>query len=265
MNDSLTHGGGAPEEPVAGDHSSFPTDAELSRTLVSSCRIASLSTITKTGYPYGSVVSYVDADGSPVLLISDLAEHTINARSNPKASLLISEAPTDDDPLGNARLTLVGKLQIVEEASDLRQLYLNRHPYSKFYSEFNDFNFWRFVVESCRYVGGFGHMSWVDAEGYSHATVDPLHEISREVVNHMNADHSEANLLYVQVLANLPDSTEATMVGIDRHGVTLRASTPNGPRLARVRFPVSLDNSDEARPAVISLLDLAKAGVACSE
>ena len=118
MNDSLTHGGGAPEEPVAGDHSSFPTDAELSRTLVSSCRIASLSTITKTGYPYGSVVSYVDADGSPVLLISDLAEHTINARSNPKASLLISEAATDDDPLGNARLTLVGKLQIVEEASD---------------------------------------------------------------------------------------------------------------------------------------------------
>ena len=258
MNDSLTHGGGEAEHPVAGDPSSFPTDAELARTLVAKCRNASLSTLNKMGYPYGSIISYADQQGSPILLVSDLAEHTINARSDARASLLVSDLTDDGDPLGNARLTLVGRLDVINEAAHLRDLYLDRHPYSVSYVDFTDFCFWKFTVESCRYVGGFGHMSWVTADNYANATVDPLYGVSKDVVQHMNDDHSDANLLYAQNLANLPDATNASMVDIDRHGITVRATTPSGPRLARVRFENPLKSPDEVRPAIIELLELAK-------
>ncbi|MEM7287708.1 MAG: pyridoxamine 5'-phosphate oxidase family protein, partial [Actinomycetota bacterium] len=67
-----SHGGGEAGPPIAGDPSTFPSDAELSRTLVAANRIASLSTLTAEGYPYGSVVSYAaDDDGAPVVLISE--------------------------------------------------------------------------------------------------------------------------------------------------------------------------------------------------
>jgi hypothetical protein len=76
----------------------------------------------------------------------------------------------------------------------------------------------------------------------------------------MNDDHAEANLLYAQVQAGLADATAATMVGIDRYGVTLQATTPGGPRLARVPFPQPLSAAEEARPAVIALLEAARYG-----
>ena len=107
-------------------------------------------------------------------------------------------------------------------------------------------------------MGGFGHMSWVTADGYRDATVDPLAAAADGIVDHMNEDHADANLLYVQALAGLADATEASLTGIDRYGMTLRARTPAGPRLARVAFPVALRRADQARPAVIERLDAAR-------
>ena len=75
----------------------------------------------------------------------------------------------------------------------------------------------------------------------------------------MNQDHAAANLAYVKVLAGPADATQATMVGIDRYGVTLTAVTPAGPRLARVAFPAALTAADQARPAVVALLESARA------
>ena len=78
------------------------------------------------------------------------------------------------------------------------------------------------MVKECRYVGGFGHMSWVENHAYQSAEIDPLFLNAQEIIDHMNEDHRDANLLYVKNLANLQDSSEATMLGIDRYGVTLR-------------------------------------------
>ena len=77
MSRPKEHGGGQAGPPIAGDPSSFPIDAELSRTLVAANRMATLSTLTAAGYPYGSVVSYAADDvGQPIVLISEMAEHT---------------------------------------------------------------------------------------------------------------------------------------------------------------------------------------------
>lgn len=245
----------------AGDPSSFPSDAERARTLVCGGGRATLGTLSERGYPYGSAVSYaVDAAGAPVLLLSELAEHTANARRDPRASLLVaSEAPGGGDPLGSARLTLVGRLALQAEPGPLRARYLEAHPYAAAYADFRDFGFWRLEVEACRFIGGFGHMSWVEPGDYAAAAPDPLAADAAGIVAHMNRDHADANLLYVQQLAGLENASGATLVGIDRYGLTLQAATPEGPRQARVGFEKPLASAAEARPAVIALLERARA------
>ena len=260
MERPTEHGGGERGPAIAGDPSSFPADAELARTLVAGARQATLCTLTAEGYPYGSVVSYaVDDAGLPLLLISELAEHTVNARADDRVSLLVT-APTarQSDPLGSARLTLLGRLQRVDNQTAPREPYLERHPYAASYVDFSDFSFWRLEVENCRFVGGFGHMSWVAAAAYRSAVVDPLAADAAEIISHMNEDHADANLQYVTALAGLADASAATMVGIDRYGVTVRARTPGGPRLARVPFPEPLQSADQARATLIRLLQQAR-------
>jgi len=255
------HGGGQAGPPIAGDPSTFPHDAELARTLVAAQTRATLCTLTAEGYPYGSAVSYAaDDTGAPILLISEMAEHTVNARGDSRASVLVAaDTPPGADPLSTARMTLVGRLRLMAEPGACRDLYLEVHPYASYYADFTDFGFWRLGVESCRYVGGFGHMSWVDRAGYESATVDPIAAVADGVIEHMNADHAEANLLYATNLAGLADATASTMVGVDRHGVTLQVTTPSGPRMARLGFPAPLTSADDARPAVIALLHQARA------
>ena len=254
------HGGGEAAPPIAGDPGSFPTDAELSRTLVACQSRATLCTLTGTGYPYGSAVSYAaDGEGAPVVLISEMAEHTVNLRGDNRSSVLVAaETPNQDDPLSTARLTLVGRMELLDRPGPLRDTYLARHPYAAYYADFTDFGFWRLSVEQCRFVGGFGHMSWVSAGSYADASVDPLVGAADEIIAHMNDDHADANLLYARVQAGLTEATAAAMVGIDRYGLTLQAVTPSGPRMARVPFPAPLTDADEARPAVIALLDAAR-------
>lgn len=261
MERPTEHGGGEPGPAIAGDPGSFPADAELARTLVAGARQATLCTLTAEGYPYGSVVSYaVDDAGLPLLLISELAEHTVNARVDDRVSLLVT-APTarQSDPLGSARLTLLGRLQRVDNQTAPRAPYLERHPYAASYVDFSDFSFWRLEVENCRFVGGFGHMSWVAAAAYRSAAVDPLAGDAEGIISHMNEDHADASLQYVTALAGLADASAATMVGIDRYGVTVRAQTPGGPRLARVAFPEPLQSADQARATLIRLLQQARA------
>ncbi len=260
MNRPAQHGGGQSGPPIAGDPSTFPPDAELARTLAQAQTRATLSTCTADGYPYGSAVSYaVDDEGAPILLVSEMAEHTVNARGDERVSLLVAaDTPEGADPLSTARMTLLGRLRLLDEPGECRTRYLDVHPYAAYYADFTDFGFWRLEVERCRYVGGFGHMSWVGGDAYGSAAVDPVAPAAEAIVAHMNDDHADANLLYVRVLAGLDDATEATMVGIDRHGVTLRATTPAAPRLARVGFPKPLESADDARPAVIALLGEAR-------
>ena len=50
-----------------------------------------------------------------------------------------------------------------------------------------------------------------------------------------------------------------TIGGIFLERKFLRATTPNGPRMVRLGFPTVLKSEEEARPAIIDLLDIAKA------
>ncbi|MCH2634966.1 MAG: DUF2470 domain-containing protein [Acidimicrobiales bacterium] len=251
----LEHGDGHDVSPV-GDIHSFPSDAELSRSLMASSAAGVLSTLTTEGYPYGSLVSHmVDGDGNPIILISDLAEHTKNARLDNRASLLVDTSrAADEDPLVGARLTLIGQMNLLAASDDLQATYLEKHPYAADYLKFKDFNFWQLEVERCRFVGGFGHMSWMTAGDYCTAEEDPFCQNALGAIEHMNDDHADANLIFVQERGGIPNAREAEMIGVDRYGMTFRVASTAGDRTSRVAFTEVATDPSQLEPFVIGLL-----------
>ena len=149
-----------------------PTHAELARTLAAAARNGTLSTIARdpAGYPFGShVLCAVDGRGRPVMSLSDLAEHTRNVAEDARASLLVTESPpAGADPLSAARLTLIGDLVRLDDpdVGPALDLYADAHPGAS-YVRFPDFSVYRLEVAAVRFVGGFGTMSWVDADSYA--------------------------------------------------------------------------------------------------
>ncbi len=237
-----------------------PTHAERCRTLVASATRGCLSTLTADpdGYPYGSVASYaLDERGDPLFFVSLMAEHTQNAIRDSRASLLVTEpVPDGADPLASGRATLLGRLTAVPETERpvVRDRYLAANPTSAYYIDFGDFAFYRLGVESIRYVGGYGRMSWVDARAYAEAEADPLAPAAAGIIEHMNADHAEAQVLYCRFLAGYPDTTAATMSAVDRYGFDMIASGPGGRAAVRIGFPVPCATGDEVRQALVTMV-----------
>ena len=88
-----------------------PSLAERARTLAAIGLLGSLSTHSRKfpGFPFGSMMPFAaDQLGRPVFFISSMAMHTQNLLLDGRASLLITQPDVSGDPLGSARLTLVG-------------------------------------------------------------------------------------------------------------------------------------------------------------
>jgi hypothetical protein len=260
-------GGDAPGTRAAAPPPPEPSHAERCRTLVAAETRGALSTLAAdpAGYPYGSVASFgLDDRGNPVFFISLMAEHTQNAIRDPRASLLVTEPVAEGaDPLASGRVTLLGRMSAVadDDRAAARDRYLAANPASAYYIDFGDFAFYRLDVESIRYVGGYGRMSWVDAAAYAAAQPDPLVDAAAGIIEHMNADHAEAQVLFCRHLAGRPDTTEARMSAVDRYGFEMIAVSPAGRAAVRLGFPEECTTGDEVRRAMIALVAEARASV----
>lgn len=250
--------GRASEEPPVPE----PPFAERARTLAYLGRVGTLSTWSRKhpGFPFGSVMPYaLDERGGPIFLISTMAMHTQNLHLDPHASLLVMQADFDGDPLGASRLTLLGNVwpvgKIHEE--EARDLYLARHPNSKYWVDFQDFAFYRMEVVDLYYVGGFGVMGWIAAAEYDHAHPDPLADASAAIIQHMNTDHQDALVLLARVLAGI-DCRQAAMTSVDRLGFHLRLTTPDGVRGARIPFSREAGNPAETRQVLVEMVQQAR-------
>jgi heme iron utilization protein len=247
-----------------------PSHAERCRTLVASASRGALSTLAAdpAGYPYGSVASFgLDDRGNPLFFVSLMAEHTQNAMRDPRGSLLVTEpVPDGADPLASGRVTLMGLLSTVadEDRPMARERYLAANPTSAYYIDFGDFTFYRLDVESIRYVGGYGRMSWVDAAAYADAEADPLAAAAAGIIEHMNADHAEAQVLFCRHLLDRPDTTEASMSAVDRYGFEMIAVSPAGRAAVRLGFPDECTTGDQVRQAMVALVAAARAAAPAS-
>jgi heme iron utilization protein len=239
-----------------------PQFAERARTLMYLGRVASLSTWSRKqpGFPFGSVMPYaLDDRGRPIFLISTMAMHTQNLQADPRASLLVTQSDTGGDPLGASRVTLVGNVMPLQPSyvPEVRRLYLQRYENSKYWVDYEDFSFYRMDVVDVYYVGGFGVMGWVSASDYDHAQPDPLADSTPEIIQHMNADHNDALILIARAFAGI-DSQEAAMTSVDRLGFHVRLKTQDGMRGARIAFLREVRNPQQARQALIEMVQQAR-------
>jgi putative heme iron utilization protein len=254
------YSGAASSEPSAPE----PSFAERARTLVHLGRIGSLSTLSRkqSGFPFGSVMPYsVDEHGRPIFLISTMAMHTQNLKAEPRASLLVTQLEAEGDPLGAARVTLLGNVFTVAEPelAQTRKLYLERYANSKYWVDYEDFSFYRMEIVDVYYVGGFGVMGWVAASEYGTAQADPLADSMGGIIAHMNADHRDSLVLLARKYAGI-EAEEAAMTSVDRLGFQVRLKTAEGMRGARIAFLREVRSMAETRGALVEMAEQARQG-----
>lgn len=236
-----------------------PGDRELgaqARTLVRSRDRGGLATaMTGDGWPYASLVMLAcDAAANPLLMISELAEHTQNILADNRVGLLIDGTAGLDNPLTGARVTLVGRAEKTTDP-DHKARYVARHPDAALYAGFADFALYRLAVERVHMVAGFGAIHWIEKPAYAldSASARELIAAEAEIVSHMNRDHADAVQLYATRLLGL-DGAGWVMTGVDPEGCDLR----NGGTVARLAFDVPVGTAEEARAALVKLVGEAR-------
>ena len=222
--------------------------ASDARRLIRATDRASLATLDAEGAPFASLVLLAaDHDASPLLLISDLAEHSKNIRRDPRVSLLVDGTAGLDEPLTGPRVTVQGRAERSAEPR-LKPRFVARHPSAGGYADFKDFAVYRVAVERGHLVAGFGRIHWIEAGDLLDQAPPALAEAEPGIVAHMNDDHGEALDLYARVLLGR-DGAGWRMTGIDPEGCDLR----RGGAVARLDFPARVTDAAQARAALVEL------------
>jgi len=227
-----------------------------SRAIIRRALKASLATINReTGYPYASLITVATVpDGSPLTLISQLAEHTKNIEKDARVSILFDETGGFGDPLEGARVSVSGKLEKINDPA-IRARFLSRHPSAHVYAGFKDFAFFRLNMESAHFVGGFGKITGISADRLQTDISGAAKLISAEadIVAHMNEDHADAVALYATKLQGAEDA-DWRFVSCDPDGCDLVA----GEKGLRLKFPTRVTSPQLARKALVELAERAR-------
>lgn len=213
------------------DKSTRQDNGRNARELLRAHRYGALGTLSKKfdGHPYTSIAPYlVDHDGSLLILISGLAEHTKNLLHDARVSLITHN---QDDPhiQTQGRVTVLGDAALQKDRAGCARRYLRYFPEAQTYYDMADFQFFRIVPRAVRYIGGFGDIHWVKAEQYL-------------LPHHALMDEEETLLAEL----NAGSAPEQQYVGIDGDGYDRRADG----RIVRHTFAQPVHNADEARKAL---------------
>jgi heme iron utilization protein len=232
--------------------------------LLRTTRSAALATLVpQSGQPLATLVNVASApDGSPILLLSELAAHRRHLVTDARLSLLYY-APGRGDPLAHPRLTILGRAQRVEDAplrSALRTRFLARHPKSALYADFPDFSFFEVAMESVHLNGGFARAASLAADQIRTVIDGAAQLIAAEAdaVAHINADHADVGPL-LAVAFGEPANTDRgagswRAIGLDPEGIDLG----NDAAIVRVRFPRPVSTPAELRQTLIDLAAAAR-------
>jgi putative heme iron utilization protein len=214
------------------------------RRLLRSARVGTLAT-SADGAPFASLVTpAAAADGSVLLLLSDLAEHTRHLNAEARCSVLVAGPAAEVNPQTAPRLTLTG---IAEPTSDpaLRTRYLAVHPYAALYAGFGDFRLWRVRPGSGRLVEGFARAFTLQPAQLAPPAdaVAALLAAEAAIMAHCNRDHRAT-------LARIAGSPgDWRMVAMDADGCDLALAE----RVLRVAWSAPASSADDVRRELVRL------------
>jgi putative heme iron utilization protein len=185
-------GGQEPGGQEAGAADGKPTSWQA-RCLLRAARAGTLATSAK-GQPYASLVTPACMpDGSLLLLLSRLAEHTRHLLADPRCSVLVSGAPVSENPQTTPRVTVTGVAEVVDDKA-LKSRYLAVHPYATLYADFGDFSTWRIAPAAGILVGGFARAFRLKAADFvpDPAAAAAILAEEKGIIAHCNQDHPDA-------------------------------------------------------------------------
>lgn len=211
-------------------------DPRQARELLHRCASGALGTLSLNmpGYPFVTLLPYVlDAEATPLILVSDLAEHTRNLRGDSRASLMVAEPSRS--PLEAPRVTLLGDAVPISMPPAAVDRFMRYLPDATSYLSLGDFRFYRLAVRRIRLVGGFARMGWIEAPSHMPpATLAPSTESDciRELED------------------RIPEGWRT--LGVDVEGVDL--ADRDGAR-RRLAFPSAVCEPDALIQAVLASVD----------
>ncbi len=215
----------------------------LARKVMRAVDRATLATLADGGAPYASLVlTALDHDGTPILLISRLARHTRNIENDARVSLLFDGTANHADPLTGPRVTVMGRLQPSAEPRH-RARYLARHPAAAAYAGFSDFAIHAMAVDHAHLVAGFGRIHQIDGAALlaPHSAAEAMATAEQRLLATVNArDGALASQLATRL--QRADGSAWRVSGIDCDGVDLQGSGT----WARLHFPQVTAAPDDA-------------------
>lgn len=242
----------------------------LARHLLRTIRAGALATCdgARDGHPLATLVSLAtDIDGAPLLLLSQLSAHRTNLERDPRASLLLA-ARGKGDPLAHPRLSLIGRVQRLDDAdraARARSRFLARHPKAKLYADFSDFAWFRMEVEAGHLNGGFARAAALTRDDLilDLTGAGALLAAHDGAVAHMNEDHADALALYATRLAGAGEDGDGASTpggesvpggvwrttGLDPEGLDLAC----GDHCTRIPFPTPVTTLDALRAVLVDL------------
>jgi putative heme iron utilization protein len=210
-----------------------------------------------------SLVTYAtDIDGSPLFLLSTLADHTQALLNDPRCSLMIEQASHLDTPQTGERVSLCGIMEILPDAAtdaSARKRFLAQNPAARRYADFADFALWRLKVERAHYVGGFARATWISDGILADPTLAcDLAAIEPNVIEHMNADHADALADYATVFLRLDGQSNDRweMVSLDCDGLHLGSAECD--RTYYLPFDSPLTSAAQCRSILVAMADKAR-------
>ncbi|OSQ37035.1 HugZ family protein [Thalassospira mesophila] len=249
-------------------------DTTSLRRLMRNAHGATLATLAckhgqvENGWPVTSMVHpVIYIDGTPIILISELADHTRHIHNDPRVSLLFRPAcpvasaspvnpgtassPTPPAPLtATQRLTVFGTATRTDD-DFLRRYYLACQPDAALYAGFGDFGFYRVNVVAAYWVGGFGKQRRLRGDQLVRPDTGELAHHHDDLVHYLN---STAQNRIDQIVAHntRPGGDSATgwkVVTIDCDGMNLTCNDT----VLRIDFPHTISSMIEGQKILVEM------------
>ena len=215
------------------------------RRLMRAARSGCLATSAK-GEPFASLVTPACMpDGSLLMLLSRLSEHTRHLMADPRCSVMVSGVAETVNPQTTPRATITGLASVVDDPA-LKARYLAVHPYATLYADFGDFATWRLVPRAGVLVGGFARAYRLKPADLAPDADAMAALLASEagILSHCNRDHADA----LALIAGSPGDWRMVTADVDGFDLAL------GERSVRFAWSAPVRDSGAVRRELVAMV-----------